>query len=806
MPGIRLNPAISIIRTAAGVLLRSDLNTVHLDGRDASVFVDGIAPLLDGSRHREAVAASLQGYSRTSVLSVLKRLERHGVLETVDTLDDDRWRGQAEFFRAWTDRPEKPAECLRRARVTIVGLEPWGAAAAIELAASGIGTLRLLDDGRVGRGDLLAVRLWNGRHLGRPRGEVLAEVLAGTAPWCRVMAGPVAFASAGRALEDVNWDLVIGAGTRDQLQLFQGVARFAHAHDIPSLFGCIDGLEAIIGPAVMPGRTACWNCARLRQLANADDPEPAHALQSALLAENCPVGLHTYLAPMAPLVGHLLALEAAKLVSRYTGSHLVGRLLVQNLVTLETTSHVVMRMPWCDVCGGSSAGGAWSAGPVFRRADAGADRPRAALLPDVSSPVEFRRSMAEWVGERTGVIKHLLLMGSEPGEPELPVTCAAVLSAYTEGAYVPREMENTSGKGLTAAEAMMGAVGEAIERYSAARHRAADLRRAALDELKDEALDPRRLCLYDDAQYTMPGFPFARFDPTRPLLWTRGWWLDTGQPVWAPALLTYRCFSAGSDEVFCQVTSSGLAAGIGLGDAAMRAVLELVERDAFMNTWLARRPGRKVLLDDAADAGTREVVRQWHEQGVDVELFLLDAGLGIPVVICVGVGDGRRWPGVAVGLGADLNPVAAARKAILEFGHTAPYLRRLMRERASRIPRRPDQVRSIIDHALYYAPAGRARAIAFLRGGGDPFRLSEFPHPDEISLEVCVARLKAAGVRVAAVDVTSADVAGGPFRVVRAFGTDLQPLDFGFNLRRQANPRLKALRVDRMNPHPHPLA
>ncbi|MHB8732207.1 MAG: TOMM precursor leader peptide-binding protein [bacterium] len=801
MAGIRLNPSFAIVHTAAGVVLRSDLATFQLDGPDARVFVDAIVPLLDGSHTREAIAEALTEYSRPSVLKLLDRLEKHRVLQTLES-PHERWLGQTEFFRQWTRRPEESMDRLGRAGVLIVGLEPWGVAAAAELAAAGVGTLHILDDGSVAPGDLAAVRLWRGSQVGRPRREALAEALAEAAPWCRVTAGPPTVTEAGElAPPKADWHLVVGTGGRDQLGLFRSVARYAQARNIRSLYGCIDGLEAVVGPAVLPGKTACWNCARLRRLANVDRPAETHALQTAFLAQHGAAPLHTYLAPAAPLVGHLVALEALKLLSGYTPSHLVGRILVQDLVTLETTSHVLIRMPWCEVCGGARGGGGSSGEPAAGRDKIGADPPALGS----AEPGQFRRAMAGWVDTRTGVVKDLLVIRPDATEPELPVTCAAILSSYADDTRVPHDMDNASGKGLSVHEAMVGAVGEAIERYSAARQ-PAGLRRAALNELSGDVLDPRRLCLYDDAQYNAPGFPFVRFDPGRPIAWTKGRWLDTGQPVWVPALLTYLHWPEDDGEAFCQITSNGLAAGVDFDDAALRAVVELVERDAFMTAWLTRRPGRKLLVDDAVGAGTREVVRQLGERGVEVECFLLEGGVRIPVVACLGLGDGRRWPSLAVGLGAHLSPVAAARRAILELGKNAAYLHRLMADGATRIPRTTGEVRTNTDHALYYAPKGRARAIGFLRRGGRaPRRLSALRAPADVSLRVCVARLNAAGVRAAVVDVTSPDVAGSPFRVARGLATGLQPLDFGFRLRRTINPRLGAMLTGRVNPHPHPL-
>jgi molybdopterin/thiamine biosynthesis adenylyltransferase len=54
---------------------------------------------------------------------------------------------------------------------------------------------------------------------------------------------------------------------------------------------------------------------------------------------------------MAALVGHLLALEAIKLLTGYAHSWLTGRLLVQDLIRQETTFYTAVRFPQCQVCG-----------------------------------------------------------------------------------------------------------------------------------------------------------------------------------------------------------------------------------------------------------------------------------------------------------------------------------------------------------------------------------------------------------------------------------------------------------------------
>jgi ribosomal protein S12 methylthiotransferase accessory factor len=691
-------------------------------------------------------------------------------------------------------------ERLAHARVLLVGLEPWGAVAAIELAAAGLGALHVLDDGLVTDDDLLAVRLFTDAHHGRGRAAALGEVLARTAPGCKVSSSPL-FASAGHALvaDDAGWDLVLACVPGDDLLVLQSVARFAHASGVTSLGAHLAGLDAVVGPAVIPGETACWNCCRLRLLANSAQPQTDHALQASLLAERPPRRARTYLSPTAGLLGHTLAVAAMELLADAHAAPLVGRLLIRNLIKLTTSLHTVLRLPWCDVCGGAREalhGGAATDDSGVR-------------LDAARNPAELRRMLAGLVDARTGIVKSLDLDLLEIAMyPEAPLTATATLSAYAEShchLHHCGEPQRGSGKGLTAVDALIRAVGEAVERYSAGRFDRGAQLRASVAEMNVNHLAPEQLCLYDESQYARPDFPFARLDRGTPIDWVLGSWIDTGAPVYVPALPTFYNYPVRQEEAFCQVTSNGLAAGATRVDASMRAAVELIERDAFMISWLARLPGRRILLDDSVDAGTREVVRQLAEHGARTELYLVDVGLGVPTIVSVGFGDGRRWPGATVAMAAHLSPHTAIRKAILEQGHVGPYLRRLMVEGERTIPDRPEDVRTLDDHAFYYFPPSRAGAFGFL-GAGETTFAAHLEEPEDLSLGALVSRLRAAGRRIAVVDVTSPDLAASPFRIARALGPDFQQIHFGHVLGRLGNPRLLAMAPHGINPDPHPMA
>ncbi|WP_437752995.1 TOMM precursor leader peptide-binding protein [Sorangium sp. So ce1389] len=696
--------------------------------------------------------------------------------------------------------PPAPAaahERLARARVLVVGLEPWGAVASIELASAGVGALHVLDDREVTADDLGS---FVEADLGKDRARSLSLALSRMAPGCAVTRGAL-LAAAGRplVLDDTAWDLVLTCVPGDDLLVLQSVARFAHAGSVLSLSAHLEGLDAVIGPAVVPGETACWNCCRLRRLATSDQPEADCALQLSLLAGRPGRRARTYLAPVPGLLGHAVALAAIDLLVNGAASRLAGRFVVQSLIDLEVSHHAALRMPWCAVCGG--AAGADRAGRA---------RPRSsARLRDARAPAELRRMLAGIVDARAGIVRHLGLAAVSPAlAPEAPIIATALLSNTTDGSAPAHRCEGPevgTGKGVTAVEALIRATGEAVERYSAGIFDARALLRAPVAEMKGDFIAPERLCLYDEAQYARPGFPFARLDPTTPIAWVLGRWLDTRAPVHVPALPTYYGNCAEPGAYFCQVTSNGLAAGPTLEGASMGAALELIERDAFMISWLARRPGRRILPDDAVDPEVHEVARQLAERGARIELYLLEAGIAVPVVMCVGYGDGKRWPGAVVSISAHLSPRTAIKKAILEQGQIGNFVFRLMTGEDVAVPERPEDVRTIEDHAVYYLPPSRAAAFAFLRQGGT-VTAAELEEPSEVSLSELARRVQAAGMRVAIVDVTSPDLAATPFRVARAVGPDFQQIHFGHELARLGNPRLRAMAPHGINPDPHPMA
>ena len=147
----------------------------------------------------------------------------------------------------------------------------------------------------------------------------------------------------------------------------------------------------------------------------------------------------------------------------------------------------------------------------------------------------------------------------------------------------------TGGAGVTRDEAAAAAVGEAVERYSATFVPHEQLVVASARELGVQAIAPSRFALFSESQYEQPGFPFRRFDADTRIPWVRGHSLPDHREAWLPAELVFLGDAIGGGETrIGYATSSGMACADAVERALVRALCELLERDAFMILWANR--------------------------------------------------------------------------------------------------------------------------------------------------------------------------------------------------------------------------
>jgi ribosomal protein S12 methylthiotransferase accessory factor len=371
---------------------------------------------------------------------------------------------------------------------------------------------------------------------------------------------------------------------------------------------------------------------------------------------------------------------------------------------------------------------------------------------------------------------------------DLPLVAAKV--AWNGG----QSVQTCFGKGFRPGAAAAVAGFEADERYGAIFRRADEaLVHGSLHELGDLAVDPR-LLFYDRPVFDEGGPPLSE---TERLHWT--WATDPlrKRTVLVPAQEVWFRTRTAEERRFVRSTTNACALGNSLEEAAVFAVFEAIERDAFLTAWYTRRPCDPIDLDSVEHEGFQLLRRRFALAFPDYSFHLFDAttDLGVPAVIGFAVRRRGSGPRVFASAASRLSPARACFAALGDLAGFYPRMSEARREELRRLLAEPDLVRGPSEHYGVYALDETFERLGFLDFSGPPRttvsemesrRLSPSGEKYELRnlLETIAARASSVGASVLLKDVTHRWVADRGLRCVRAITPGLYPLWFGLRDRR----------------------
>ncbi len=807
-------PGIDVISLDDGaLLLRSDTLTARIEGASARFFQERVLPLLDGSRSLAELASSLPTVDIDDLRRQLDALVEAGLLNR--TTQPPSWlRGMAGPLLALLQAAGAPAsdlhDRLARLRIGVLGLEGAGAHAAATLAACGVGELILVDPYPCQPGNLALMPPLGADALGRPRDQVLRHSLAASGVDTRVEVGAADAVTPDRIKTLAGTcQLLIGTFDKGLSVANDWLNRASLASGLPAIYSQMAAHIALVGPLVIPNSTACYRCWRLRSLACEDSYQEASAYEELLSRQRQP-RLHERpaLPPLASYSGSLVAMEAIKLLLSVGSGTLAGKVHEFDAFRFRSETHTLLRVPDCPDCGRKPRQEGRSAVAVWR---------------DDTPPGDMRQAARALVSPRCGVITELEPIPKDPGEPVHPYLFGAHLANHRFLTDRSSDDSFCTGKGLTLATAQASAVGEAVERYSACRRRTDQVCFTTRHALEGQSLDPTELVLYRPEQYAE--LPYAPYADTTRLGWVGARSLSTGSELLVPALAVFLGYSPRvPEERILPPTSNGLAAGPTLAAAVLSALYEVLERDAFLITWMHRLPAHRVAPATHPDPNVVELFHACARQGVELRLHRLATDHPCQVFLSLAVQrDGEGWPAVAVGLGADLDPAVAASRAIMEAGQVRVGLRMELsdpstRAWAERLLADPRLVATIDDHGLLYAHPRAMGAFAFLERSPEAACDWTAPEPATATdrLRLLVEHLSAQGRDVLYRDLTPSDMAQLGLHTARVIVPGLQPIHFGqhprlggnrlYDLPRRLGTAVTPFGTGSLNQDPHPLA
>ena len=380
---------------------------------------------------------------------------------------------------------------------------------------------------------------------------------------------------------------------------------------------------------------------------------------------------------------------------------------------------------------------------------------------------------ARLVSRKVGLIRRIRAGMRRPQDPVIHSLNGELtdLSRYSDLRNPPL----SSGSGETVEAALAAAIGEAVERYCMNFCDPGKLVLATARELGDDAVDPGLVRLYSREQCESGRLPKGTgyFDHDTRIRWVWGYSLSSHWPRLVPASLVYiDPRTVGDERYIGHNTSTGLAAGASLEEAVLSGLMEVVERDAFALSWLLKRPGRRLRIDDEGLELFLERRFHTHSPLVDLRFFELSIDVPIPVVLGFMRRPSDFGPTLTVGAAARLEPRSAVKKSLYEIGQMFPYLRYLVRT-----DWQPEadfsNVKNFELHGLFYLrrPDLVDEAFGFLEQAPSEVAFSELENRSTGrvlgDIEFCLRALEALGHEVIVVDLTTPDIRDLGMRAVR---------------------------------------
>lgn len=331
---------------------------IKLKGHSFREFQQLVIPLLDGRHTLPEIEAKVADvFAPQDLEAGLQLLAEHNLLQDASdqgSTDETvaRLSPQLNFFHELDMNGEEMQARLSQSTVTVVGLGGAGAGVLQALAAAGVGHLRCFDASPVNQTDTYLSPMFSLADVGELRTDVVARKIAASAPEVKVT-------TQAKTPENDDEVLALIEGSDFVLNcLDQGLSSLVYRLNRACLKANISwssctpaGSEVVIGPTVVPFETACYLCYKMRSVACAGNPEDEFTFESFLdrrkqddseRRENLVFGVG--------LAANLLSLEAVKAVSGSLAPSATGKILVFDLITLESSKHVVLRKPSCPAC------------------------------------------------------------------------------------------------------------------------------------------------------------------------------------------------------------------------------------------------------------------------------------------------------------------------------------------------------------------------------------------------------------------------------------------------------------------------
>jgi molybdopterin/thiamine biosynthesis adenylyltransferase len=261
---IKLRESAYILRENSGIYQVVFTSTRRIKRFRVDKLTEAVIAAVNDVKDSELLLQSLESnYPREDILSCVKTLMQHGIiLEDTGLSVDERYRKQVAFIEELTTSTEETQRLQNRLEnsvITVFGIGGIGSWIVNGLYQIGIGEIRIVDPDIVERSNLNRQLYFFLSDIGKFKVDVMKAKMpdAHIVPYRRTV-------SPSEDLEEVvrGADFMVNCADSPSVQeTTREIDKYARAMDIPYLVtGGYNLHLGMVGPIIVPGKTACFNC------------------------------------------------------------------------------------------------------------------------------------------------------------------------------------------------------------------------------------------------------------------------------------------------------------------------------------------------------------------------------------------------------------------------------------------------------------------------------------------------------------------------------------------------------------------
>lgn len=425
-----------------------------------------------------------------------------------------------------------------------------------------------------------------------------------------------------------------------------------------------------IGPLFNGKHSVCWNCLKERL--------SGHSNALSFLHKNCytdkqklPIYYNNVSLNLAlSITAFNLSTNAATASSSHDLEEVT--MMSYDLLTHKSQTHILPKIDSCKICS-------------KEKSDQITITPKkSAKEYDYLSDSEFFLSLEKFISPITGIVSELKKEDIF-SEGLFYLYSASHPFLYKEGnaeSFFKNSCIKSGGKGKTETKAKIGAVCEAIERYSGIFRGNEDTIEASFIELGDRAIHPNEFLLISENQYknriqlneyygVYHNVPLV-FPLDKKFTWSPIKSVNSEKVKYLPTAFCYYGTKNQYERDYIHGDSNGAAAGTTLEEAIVSGFLELFERDAVAIWWYNRLQMPGVDLSTINSEFIQGIILYLSSLNRNIWLLNITNDLGVPVFVALSKRIDAEREDIIYGFGSHFDPLIAIEKAILELLQTLP--------------------------------------------------------------------------------------------------------------------------------------